>query len=152
VTNTFVADVGSRGIHVLPQSGATVAVSAVIHRTEVHNGTDIGIFAQGTGSSGTIDMVVSDSVAAGNASDGIRANSLLGAITTLTVVRSVAIGNGTGISVANANARVRVAQSTITGNATGWLAQSGGSFESYGDNYVNGNAAGEAAMPSIARK
>ncbi|MBI1735640.1 MAG: right-handed parallel beta-helix repeat-containing protein [Candidatus Rokubacteria bacterium] len=119
VSNTVVTNVGSRGIHVNPPSGVTVTVKAVVHRSQVHNGTDLGIFAQGTGSSGTIDMTVSDSVASGHPQSGIRANSLLGATTTLSVIRSVSVNNGTGISAANANATVRVAQSMVTGNTNG---------------------------------
>ena len=34
---------------------------------------------------------------------------------------------------------VRVGQSTITGNATGWQAINGGQIQSYGNNNVSGN-------------
>jgi hypothetical protein len=152
VSRTTVTSVGSRGIHVNPQSGATASVKALVHRSEVHNGTDIGIFAHGTGVNGTIDMTVSESVASGNAGHGMRANSLLGATTILTIIRSVSVNNGTGISAANADASVRVGQSVVTGNAAGWVAENGATLQSYGDNYVDGNLGAQAAMPVAGRK
>jgi hypothetical protein len=131
VSNTFIADVGFRGIH---------------------NVTGIGVYAQGTGSSGTIDMAVTDSVTSGNSQDGISANSLGGAITKLTVMRSLSIGNDAGLTAINPNGHVRVAQTTITGNANGWSTAGGATLESYGDNDVNGNAANEGVMPLAMKK
>jgi hypothetical protein len=152
VSNTFVSKVGGRGIHVNPTFGATVAVKAVVSRTEVHQTTGIGVFAQGTGSTGTIDMTVSDSVTSANAGDGIRANSLGGAVTNLSVVRSVSVNNAVGISAANPNAHVRVASTMVTGNAQGWLVESSATLQSYGDNYVDGNGGNEGAMPLLSTK
>jgi hypothetical protein len=152
VLNTIVTNVGGRGIHVSPSGGATGSFSAIVSRSEVHGTTDIGIFAHGTGSAGVLKMTVSDSVSTGSPGSGIRANSLLGSTTTLTVVRSVSANNGTGISAANSNALVRVGQSTITGNTNGWLAENGATLQSYGDNYVNGNSANEGVVPGVSPK
>jgi hypothetical protein len=152
VSHTFVSDVGARGIDVGPVFNANGSWKVAINRSEVHNTGDIGMFAHGTGSIGTIDMTISDSVASGSQSEGMRANSLAGASTTLTIVRSVAIGNDTGVSAANGNATVRVSQSTIAGNANGWSISGGATLQSYGDNNVNGNAANEGAMPLVSKK
>lgn len=152
VSNTLINKVGARGIHVNPPVGSNVAIRAVVHRTQVYNSTGLGIFAQGTGASGTIDMTVSESVSSSHPQDGIRANSLLGATTILSVVRSVSSNNGVGISAANAFATVRVAGSMVTGNTSGWLAESSGTLQSYGDNYVDGNTGSQGAMPLASRK
>jgi hypothetical protein len=152
VSHTMITKVGGRGIHVNPASGASGTFTAVIARTEVHGTTDIGFFAHGTGSSGALNMTVVDSISTKSPGDGIRANSLQGAVTVLTVIRSVSAGNGTGISAANGNATVRVGQSTVTGNASGWLAEGGGTLQSYGGNHVNGNSTNEGAIPLIAMK
>jgi hypothetical protein len=54
--------------------------------------------------------------------------------------------------VAGTNAIARLAQSAISGNTTGWFATGGGFLQSYVDNYIDGNAGGEIAPPSIAKK
>jgi hypothetical protein len=152
VINSTVTNVGFRGIHVSPASGASGTFSATVSRSEVHGTTDLGIFAQGTASSGEINMTISDSVSTGSLNSGIRANSLSGAVTTVTVIRSVSANNGTGISAANNNGIVRVGQSTVAGNDNGWLAENGGTLQSYGDNYVNGNGANEGAVSGVSKK
>jgi hypothetical protein len=152
VTNTIVSDTGDRGIHVLPVNGSTVTVNAVVSRSEVYNTTGIGIFAQGTGSSGTINMTVIDSVSAGATQDAMRANSLAGAITTLTILRSLAAGSNAGITSTNPNATVRVSQSFVTGNAHGWFAENGGTLQSFNDNVVVGNGADEGLQAPLGKK
>jgi hypothetical protein len=44
-----------------------------------------------------------------------------------------------GVLVSGAAATVRIGNSTITGNATGAAAQSGGILQSYKNNAINGN-------------
>ena len=60
----------------------------------------------------------------------------------------------TGISAEGTNATVRIGQSGITGNTfKSWDNSSGpAKVLSYGDNYIDGNADGDPAPPSIARK
>jgi hypothetical protein len=152
VANTLIYNVGFRGIHVNPPGGSAASMEAVVYRSGVHNTGDVGIFAQGTGATGTINMTVSDTVSSGNAADGIRANSLGGATTTLSVVRSTSSNNNVGISGANSDAIVRVADSMITGNNSGWTVSNGAVLQSYGNNFVNGNGANEGAMPLIGTK
>ena len=54
------------------------------------------------------------------------------------VRNSTASNNAVGIA-ADQTAMVRVGQSTITGNGTGWQATNGGQVLSYGNNNVGGN-------------
>ena len=48
------------------------------------------------------------------------------------------------------SAIVRVGQSTITGNGTGWQALNGGQVQSYGNNNVGGNTTDGTASTTLA--
>jgi len=48
------------------------------------------------------------------------------------------------------SATVRITQSTITGNGTGWQATNGGQLLTYGNNNVDGNTTNGAATTTIA--
>jgi hypothetical protein len=138
VSDTIIDRVLNRGIHAIPSGIPTLKVA--ISRTGVHHSAS-GIYAQGTSTTGgTIDVAVSDSVVSGNANEGYFANANAGnATTTLSLIRSVAIGNGTGIGATNA-ATLRFAQSMISGNTVGFAnTTTGSTMQSYLDNYVDGN-------------
>jgi hypothetical protein len=66
------------------------------------------------------------------------------------IFHSVAADNSIGILGQN-SAFIRVANSMVTGNATGWQTDNA-TVLSYGDNYIDGNIGSETAPPSIARK
>ena len=51
---------------------------------------------------------------------------------------------------ADQSAMVRVGQSTITANATGWQAMNGGQVVSYGNNNVSGNTTNGIATTTVA--
>ena len=151
VSNSLIADNGSTGIALQPAGSAT----AVFNRVEVNNNGQTGISVDGAISAGTntIKATVSDSVAAGNGGVGFESSTNSGqAPTSLMVFHSVAANNVFGV-VANGTgaATLRLANSTLTGNANGWIA-SGGVVDSYGDNYIDGNTTNETAPPSIPRK
>ena len=57
------------------------------------------------------------------------------------LTRSVAIGNSLGVHAIGTNATLQLAQSTVTGNMTGYRTDSGGVISSYGDNYIDDNGA-----------
>jgi hypothetical protein len=42
--------------------------------------------------------------------------------------------------------------SRVTGNANGWQATNSGVLQTYGDNYIDGNAANEGAPPTLVKK
>jgi hypothetical protein len=151
VSNSLVADNAGTGILLFPSNSAT----AVFNRVEVNNNGNYGILVNGGNSAGTntVNATVSESVAAGNVGFGFCSFTQSGkAPTSLMVFHSVAANNGTGVEANGTGATVRLANSTVTGNAVGWIAQSIGVVDSYGDNYIDGNTAFEAAPPSIVRK
>jgi hypothetical protein len=145
VSNTLVADTDT-GISVFPSGSGTV--TALFNRVEVVNNGNNAITVGGTNSTGTIEATASDSVAAGNAGVGFTAFTSAGhASTTFMLFHSVAANNDGGL-FAQGGAILRTARSMVTGNSLGWTADTGGSVQSYGDNYIDGNFSGETAPPT----
>jgi hypothetical protein len=149
VSNTFVTDNLGEGISVIADGSATL--NAAIDHVELHNNG--GVLHQGllvASISGTVNVVVSDTIVTGSGAAGVVASIVgVGAVANLMVVRSVVAHNATGLLAAGPGATLRVGQSTVTGNATGWAVQSSGTLQSYGNNRVDGNAGGEGAMPGV---
>jgi len=151
MSTTLVADNGGIGVRVQPSGSGTVRVA--LDRVEAYNNSTSGINVIGTFSTGTIDATVVDSVAANNGASGFVVSSFSGsALTRLNVIRSVTASNGTGLTVGSSFAHLRVAESTVTGNTTGWSAIGGASIASYGDNYIDGNGAGESPPQVIIKQ
>jgi hypothetical protein len=153
VSNTLVADNSNNGIWVSAFGSATV--KAALDGVEVYNNSGHGVLAAGqSGSTGTIDVTVSDSVSAGNVA-GFTALSSNGA-TSLMLADSVAANNLIGVWAFNSGATVRMGESTITGNTASWLNVGGsgaGTVSSYGDNNIDGNGdAPEPVPPKIPTK
>jgi hypothetical protein len=150
VSNTLVADNGNNGIFVFP--GGNGAVTAVFNRVEVNNNGGQGILADGQNSAGTVNVTVSESVAAGNGGVGFYSLTKSGqAPTSLMLFHSVAANNRTGVDAFGPGATLRFANSTVTGNANGWLA-SDGVVLSDGDNTIEGNGANQGPPTTYARK
>ena len=68
------------------------------------------------------------------------------------MVDSQVVNNNSGLDGLGTNATLFVGRTTISGNASGWAVFTGAILNSYGDNYVNGNAGGEDVMPLVATK
>ena len=153
VANSLVADNGT-GIVIFPTGSGTVV--AIINRVEA-NSNITGIHAAGWNSTGSVNVTVSDSVAANNIDVGFEALSNPGkAQTVLNLFHSVAANNGlpntyverAGIYVQNAV--VRLAQSMVTGNFYGWNIMNPGTYlYSYGDNYIDGNGSNVGGLTLI---
>jgi hypothetical protein len=154
IANTLLADNGESGIEILGQSNTTVTVRAVLDHVRVLNNSIDGVAVDGIFAAGTIAATVTDSVSANNVRDGFVASSGAGkAATSLMLVRSVAANNGNGLHAGDAaTATLRVGQSSITGNDTGWVAFGGAPLQSFGDNYIADNSTGDFAPPPIATK
>ncbi len=133
--------------------GSNINVKAAFNRVEAYNNSGNGIVVLGTGSTGTINATAADSMAANNETVGFAVQSGAGqAGASLTVVRSAAVNNGTGLIAIGGFAALRVGQSTVTGNTTSWSATSGGFLRSYGDNNIDGNFDADPAPTTIPTK
>jgi hypothetical protein len=86
--------------------------------------------------------VDSVAVAAGNCGVGFKVNSN-GTGLSLMMVRSVAANNNTGIAAQGNFATLRIGQSTVTGDTSGWTALLGGAVQSYVDNKIDWNASNQ---------
>jgi hypothetical protein len=152
VSNTLVSDNGSDGINF--SSGGTGATAGVLSHVEMINNTGDGLtITSASGSAPTINVTVSDSVSANNTSEGIFANPAAGATVQVMVRNSTIAKNGSyGLVADSPGVTIRVTRSTITGNATAWLAANSGVVSSYADNNIDGNTNGDTAPPALGYK
>jgi len=150
VSNTLVADNGQDGIMIAP--GGSPHVQATLSRIEAYRNSGNGVVVDGAFSAGTIDVTVADSVAGGNGKVGFfSVASANQSVASMTVVRSVASNNGTGVAATGAHAELRLGASTLSGNAQSWTKVSA-VLSSYGDNNIDGNHDGNLAPPLIVKK
>jgi hypothetical protein len=153
-SNSLLADNGNVGIFVQP-SAASSSVTAIISRVEANNNVT-GILVSGLGAnSGIVIATVVDSVAAGNSNQGFFVETFdagPGMSAVLTLVRSVAANNSTGVEAVGANATMLLAQTAVTGNSSfGWTAASAGTIKSYGDNYINA-VSNQGSLTAVGRQ
>ena len=137
VADSAIADASSNGISVLPTGSGGAKV--VIERVRVENAAGSGILFTGQATGGSITATVRDSVSAGNGSVGIRADEGGGGTTEVTVDRSAAVNNDTGIGANGAGARIHIGDSTVSGNVSAaLLTVAGGAINSYQTNKMTG--------------
>lgn len=151
VTDSIIANNGGpttgAGIRVVPQAGASAQV--LLERVNV-SGNTFGIAADGTGSTGGINMTISDSVAASNTQDGIIAVTPGGgAPIGVLVTNSKSVNNAVGIRSIGPNVTVRVKNSDIAGNSTGLSFSGGGALLSFGNNAVQANGSNGAFSGTV---
>ena len=140
VTDTLLVNngtgVSSAGILIKLASGGSANVS--ISRTEL-TGHVNGIFVDGSGGGGPVNLSVHDSVVTGSSNVGIVVATPGPSLTALIDRTTVTSSLNTGVAVSGAAATVRIGNSTIYGNVTGVAAFGGGSLRSYKNNQINGN-------------
>lgn len=152
VTDTVLSNNGSGstggGIVVNPQSGGTAQV--VLNRVSVDKNV-FGIAADGTGSTGGINMTISDSVTSGNSQDGIIAVTPGGgAPIGVLVTNTKSVNNAFGIRSIGPNVTVRAESSKMIGNSTGLSFSSGGALLTFGNNAVRTNGVDGAFSGPVA--
>jgi hypothetical protein len=141
ITDSIIARNGSptqgAGVFVRPQAGGTAQVT-LDHVNVLAN--TFGIAADGTDSTGGINMTVKDSVLASNINDGIIAVTPAGgAPIGIMVSNSASTNNGFGIRSIGPNVTVRVENTKVIGNSTGLSFSSGGALLTFGNNAVRAN-------------
>ena len=137
-------------IIVNPTTGGTAQVA--LERVLISNNV-FGIAADGSGSTGGINMTIADSVMTGNTNDGVVATSSAGhAPSGVAVVNSKLLNNGFGTRSLGNNVTVRLDGSKVIGNGTGVSASSGGALLSAGNNIVEANATNGAFTGPITLK
>lgn len=126
ITNSQIVDNTNVGIRIDTTGIVGSAISATIDRVTLSN-NGAGILVKAPNGTGTAKLMLTDSLVAFNASQGL-------------------IVNGTPSS-----ANVRVGSSTITGNGNGLLVLGTAQALSYGDNRLDGNITDGAFTGTIAR-
>ena len=151
VDNTIISENGvgvtGGGIIIKP----TGSGSAAAYLTKVRSENNVlGIRADGTGSSGGINVSIADSAATGNTFGGITSFTPAGgAATTVIIMKTTVANNGTGLNANGVGATLRIGSSIVAGNSTGDAIQNGATMTSYGNNQINNNTIGGAAIPIV---
>src|SRR5262245_2370542 len=136
VSDSLLTDNTSNAVLIAPSGSGSV--SGTITRVRA-SGNGVGIFASGA----NVKVIVSE-VNAGTNTYGLGAASAASIM-----VRSSTFGHNSMDISADQSAIVRVGQSSVTANQTGWQTTNGGQIESYGNNNVNGNASDGAPSTSV---
>jgi hypothetical protein len=156
VSNTRVTNNAAVGIAITPSGNGPVA--GVLDRVEIINNSSTGLNV--IGNTGAINVIVTDSVCAGNGDDGIASTGSGGA-TNVFVRNSTIAGNGfnnngpqavNGLFATGPGGQIVVTRSTITANAVGWATGNPAVVVSYDDNNIDGNTGGNTAPPNIVYK
>ena len=139
VTNTIVANNGTStlngGIFVQPVGSEIAHVS--LTRVQLLSNTD-GLRADGTGGTGQIRVSIRDSVAAGNINTGIASIST-GALTRITIANSSVSGNSTGLLADGPQAAMLLTGVTSMANDIGISAVNQAQTFSYTNNFFHAN-------------
>ena len=129
---------------ILAQPTGGIAVNAVLRWLHIDGNTGEGLRVDGTGGSGVINAIITDSTASLNAGDGIDAVSGPGNVTVI-VRRVTAVLNGSAGIQSNQSsggiANVIVSGSTLYANAVGVQDTGGARLLTHANNQATGNAA-----------
>jgi hypothetical protein len=136
------------GILVKPQAGGTAQV--MLERVNVSSNV-FGIAADGTGSTGGINMTIVDSASSANSQDGIIAVTPSGGSAPIGVYvkNAKSVNNNIGIRSIGPNVTVRVDGSSVIGNGTGLSFSGGGALLTAGNNMVRANGSDGAFSGSV---
>jgi hypothetical protein len=134
------------GLQISP-TGSGGAIVTVINSTFSNN--SIGVRADSAATTGTINVTVADTTAAGAPYHGFVALGSNGAVRMMLNNVVAANNAGEGVRSVGANAVTRIGSSVVTANGTGLVASSGGVIQSYGNNQINGNTADGTATPIV---
>ena len=144
VSNSYFDGNGGSGIFI--KLSNTGGITAAIDRTGMNGNTGDGLQIQAvSGSTAALTVAMTDSVAANNSFAGVLLDNTgaLGVIN-MSLTHSLVSGNGVGLFGEGSGAAFWLAQSTLTGNPTGFNLQTNSVINSFGDNYFaeNGKSTG----------
>ena len=140
VINTTMNDNLGNGVVILPTAG-TSGVTAIFDNVRVFDNSASGAFF-----GGGAKVAIKNSFFTGNFSNGIQSAD---ANTKVNVVDTVIAHNATGIFAGGGASVTRVTRCTISENGTGVTLNNGGVLESYGDNNIRGNNAGNIGGTAV---
>lgn len=152
VHNTSIVNngTGATGGGILVRPTGSGNAKAVIDHVKASQNIN-GIIADGTATTGTVNVTIRDSTFAGSAANGVSlvTPAAGGAVTLVAVVKSTISNNTTGVSSAGVKSAVSLFDSAITGNGTGMSATASGAIFSFKNNNVDTNGSDGAATGTI---
>jgi len=141
------ATTSGAGIDISPTGSTSVTVSV---EGSLFTDNRVGIRAIGTGTTGTIQLSVTDSEISNSTSHGLVVQADPGSSKVMVTGSQIVSNGDTGIRASGANTIVRVGSSVISGNLVGLNAINGANIRSYGNNQLNGNGTDGAFGGTIA--
>jgi hypothetical protein len=155
VNNVTISDNGNAagGGGVLVQPTGTGSAQLALHDVRILDNGSVGfriIMTAGTGASGVVGTL--DELTVSGNGDGIRVTaSGTAPVAAVMITNSVVSDNSVrGLIADGGSARMRVGNTSITGNATGVMPANAGIINTYGNNRNDGNAAdGAFTLPII---
>lgn len=128
---------GGAGIQIAPTGSGGAKVS--IDNTQLMSNT-VGVRADASATTGTIDVAISRSVATRASFHGFVAiGGATGRVRMLLDGVVSSSNAGEGVRVVNPNGNVRIGRSSVVYNGIGIVTEAGGNLRSYGDNFIDGN-------------
>lgn len=128
---------GSIGGAILIRPTAGGMASAFIDRARLEDNAR-GIVVDGTGGTGAMNVVVSNSLTVGAPGPGVLATTA-STVIRMTVDAVMSARNLQGVSVIGAGATVIVGNSSIVNNGTGVVVTGGGTLQSFKNNHIANN-------------
>jgi hypothetical protein len=101
-----------------------------------------------TGSEHSLSLVT-DSTAANNTLGFVVQSTTSRSVSNLSLTHSLAEGSAPGVGAIGVNATLWLAQSTVTGNSVGFIANSSGVINTYGDNYFAANGSNTGSLTPV---
>lgn len=155
IQDTIISDNGNptsavAGEGILIQPTGSGSANVVINRTQVENNRG-GIRADSTTGSGTISVLIRDSVVGGTTFSGIvGASAAASGVAVNIMVDNVGIvGNNNGLNANGSVVTIRVANSTISNNASAVATSNSGQVLSYKNNRIDGNTNNNTPLPMV---
>ena len=156
VTNSTVSDNGTGatggGIQVTP-TGAGGTARMVVTNSRIENNANNGFRVDTTGNTNVAGVNVTiDGVTLSGNTNGVVANTPAGTTTVNVMLRNSDVSNNAtnGLLASGGTARIRVANTAITGNGTGVSLGGGAIINTYGNNLLNGNTVADGAFTAPA--
>src|SRR5262245_7163874 len=159
IQKSVIRGFATSGINFAPSGTGTIFVSDTAIS---NNGTGIAVGSNGSAVSGALTRITASGNGVGILTSGANANVTItdtvagnnnygiGASSSAVMVQNSTVSNNAVGIAADQAAIVRVGQSTITANNTGWQSTNNGQVQSYGTNNVTGNSSDGAITSTVA--
>jgi hypothetical protein len=141
---------GSNGGGILIKPSGSGSAKVTLERVSVNNNV-FGVRADGSGSTGNVNVSITGGSASGNTNASILSVTF-GNVTQVMVNGTMISNNGFGPRADGAAATLRFGNTIVSGNGTGLSTANGGTLLSYGNNQVDGNTVDGINPPVILTK